>query len=65
MQFPIKGTYVQIRLFVEQILLTMPYASLDEIGFKRDAINNSQLDTTLTFSIYTGSHLSPAKDHVE
>lgn len=51
-QLPIRGQYPVIRQFCEQVLLAIPFASLDEITFKRDAINNPQLETKLSFTLY-------------
>ena len=52
LQFPLSGSYAAIRQFCEQLLLDMPFASLDEISFKRDAINSPKLDTKLRITLY-------------
>lgn len=49
---PLKGNYRSIKLFSEQILKNIPFASLDTISIKRDAISNSTLDVQLRFSLY-------------
>jgi hypothetical protein len=49
---PVAGPYSAIRRFCEQVLLTLPFASLDEISFKRDAIGNGVLDARLRFTLY-------------
>lgn len=52
MILPVKGQYQAIRTFCEQTLLAIPFASLDEINFKRDEITNSTLDAKLHFTLY-------------
>ena len=49
---PVKGQYGAIRPFCEQILLAVPFASLDEINFKRDAVNNPNLEAKLRFTMH-------------
>jgi hypothetical protein len=49
---PVKGSYEAIRQFCEQSLLAIPFASLDEIGFKRDAIGNNTLEAKLRIVLY-------------
>lgn len=52
MILPVKGQYQAIRKFCEQTLLAIPFASLDEINFKRDDITNSTLEAKLHFTLY-------------
>lgn len=49
---PLKGNYRSINIFSEQVLKNIPFASLDTISIKRDAITNSTLDVQLRFSLY-------------
>lgn len=49
---PLKGDYQNIRQFCEQTLLTIPFASLDEINFKREAIASRTLEAKLHFTLY-------------
>lgn len=49
---PVKGPYTAIRPFCEQVLLAIPFASLDAVDFKRDAVNNPTLDAKLRFTLY-------------
>jgi hypothetical protein len=49
---PVKGSYLSIRKFCDQVLLAIPFVSLDEIGFKREAIANSALEAKLRFTLY-------------
>lgn len=52
MILPIKGSYPAIRRFCEQVLLAIPFAALDEISFKREAIGNTTLEAKLHFTLY-------------
>ncbi|MES2534455.1 MAG: hypothetical protein V4632_01150 [Pseudomonadota bacterium] len=49
---PVKGSYAAIRQFCEQSLLAIPFASLDEMSFKRDAVSNRSVDAKLRFTLY-------------
>jgi hypothetical protein len=49
---PVKGAYTSIRQFCEQVLLAIPFASLDDISFKREAIANRNLEAKLQFTLY-------------
>ncbi len=51
-QLPVKGSYQQIRKFVEQVLVTIPFSSLDEISFKREAISGGVIDSKIVFTLY-------------
>ena len=52
---PVKGSYLQIRQFVMQALLDVPVAALDDIDFKREAINASQLEARIKFTLFLGA----------
>ena len=49
---PVKGPYPAIREFCEKTLLAIPFASLDEMNFKRDTIANRTLEAKLRFTLY-------------
>lgn len=51
-QLPVKGSYSAIRSFVEDVLITIPFASLDQINFKRDGIAAAQIEAKLSFTLY-------------
>lgn len=53
---PVKGSYVQIRQFVDQALLDVPVAALDDINFKREAIGATQLEARIKFTLYVGAN---------
>ncbi|AMO98365.1 hypothetical protein CAter282_0427 [Collimonas arenae] len=60
MSFPLKGSYADIRRFCERLLLDIPFASLDEINFKREAINNPSLEAKLRITLYLSDYSMPA-----
>jgi hypothetical protein len=49
---PVKGSYSVIRQFCQQTLLAIPFASLDEITFKRDNIANPTLEAKLHLTLF-------------
>lgn len=49
---PLKGSYASIRLFAAQALVKIPFASLDEIHFKREAISSPLIEAKLHFTLY-------------
>lgn len=48
---PVKGSYGAIRRFCEKTLLALPFASLDELSFKRESIGEDALDADLRFTL--------------
>ena len=51
-RLPVKGDYAAIRHFCEQVLLALPFASLDELNLKRESIADDTLTATLQFSLH-------------
>ncbi|WP_229258283.1 hypothetical protein [Duganella rivi] len=49
---PVKGPYQSIWQFAMQGLRAMPYASLDEVGFRRDTIADPTVEARLRFTLY-------------
>ena len=49
---PVKGSYNSIRRFCEKTLLAIPFASLDEMSFKRESIASGSLEARLRFTLY-------------
>ena len=62
---PVKGSYRSIRQFCEQTLLTIPFASLDELGFKRDGIGNQTLEVKLRLTLFLNDPAPPAGERDE
>lgn len=56
---PVKGPYPAIRQFCEQVLLAIPFASLDEMAFKRESVGNPALEAKLRFTLYLSGETSP------
>lgn len=51
---PVTGSYGAIRRFCEKVLLAIPFASLDEITFRRDAVAAGALQAKLQFTLHLG-----------
>jgi hypothetical protein len=49
---PVKGAYQSIWQFSMQALREMPFASLDEVGFRRDSIADATVEARLRFTLY-------------
>lgn len=49
---PVKGSYRAIWDFALQVLRAVPFASLDDIGFTRDAIGDPEVEARLRFTFY-------------
>ncbi|WP_295763879.1 hypothetical protein [Undibacterium sp.] len=62
-QLPVKGPYSVIRQFCEKTLLAIPFASLDEMSFKREAIGSNILEAKLRFSLYLGDLVPKQSGH--
>lgn len=54
-RLPIKGSYAAVRGFCEQVLRDLPFAALDDLSLKRDAVADDTLTATVQFSL----HLHP------
>jgi hypothetical protein len=51
-EFPVKGTYSAIWQFATQALAGIPFASLDDISFKRDSVADGKPEARLRFTLY-------------
>lgn len=49
---PVKGSYQAIWQFAMDALRAIPFAALDDIGFRRDAIGNPQVEARLRLTLY-------------
>jgi hypothetical protein len=49
---PVKGAYQNIWQFSMRALREMPFASLDEVGFRRDTIADTNVEARLRFTLY-------------
>jgi len=56
MTLPVRGSYAQVRSFIADVLTEVPAAALDDVGFRREAVGNSELDTRIRFTLYMGTH---------
>jgi hypothetical protein len=49
---PVKGDYASLRRFCEQVLLSIPYAALDDMRFKRSSANDRAVEASLRFTVF-------------
>lgn len=49
---PVQGSYGAIQQFCEQVLLAIPFSSLDQLSFKRETVGNNIIDAQLNFTLY-------------
>ena len=49
---PVKGDYVRLRQFSEKVLVTVPYAALDDMRFKRNSANDPGVEANLRFTAF-------------
>jgi hypothetical protein len=52
LEFPVTGTYRNVRELSEEILLALPFSALEEMKFKRDSSTNAMLEAHLRFVLY-------------
>jgi hypothetical protein len=52
---PVKGSYPQIRRFVDQVLTDVPVAAMDDISFKRETIGTTQIEARIRLSLFVGT----------
>lgn len=50
--YPLKGGYTQLRRFLTQVLRDVPIASLDDVSFRRDAVNQAEVQATVKLTLY-------------
>lgn len=51
-QLPIKGSYVQTRKFLADVLLDMPNVALDAVSFQRQKISDATVDAQIKLTLY-------------
>ena len=49
---PVRGSYAQVRSFVEAALAAVPSAALDDIEMRREAASDVQLDARIRMTLY-------------
>ena len=51
-KLPLKGSYIQIRQFINQVLNTLPSIALNDISLRREDITTDQLEARIQFTLY-------------
>jgi hypothetical protein len=49
---PVKGDYARLRSFCEKVLLTIPYAALEDMRFTRNSANDQAVEASLRFTVF-------------
>ena len=49
---PVTGSYLQLRQFIERALVDVPVAALDDISFKRENINATQVQARIKLTLF-------------
>lgn len=49
---PVRGTYIQLRKFIVQLLNETPAVSLDELSFKRETIAHNEVEAKIRLTLY-------------
>ena len=49
---PIKGTYLQIQHFINELLIQLPSAAVDDISFKRENSGTTTLDAQIKLTVF-------------
>jgi Tfp pilus assembly protein PilO len=49
---PMRGSYRQLRAFIEQAMAELPALALDSVEFRREAVGATELESVVEFSLY-------------
>jgi hypothetical protein len=49
---PVRGTYPQVRVFIDAALAHFPYLALDEISLRRESVQHPMVDARLQLTLY-------------
>ena len=51
-QLPVRGSYAQIRTFLEAALAEIPVMSLDQVSFRRKAVNETAVEAEIILTLH-------------
>lgn len=51
---PVKGSYIQVRKFVNQLMLDLPNLAVDDISFQRQRVGDAVVQSQIKFSLFLG-----------
>ena len=60
---PVVGTYASVRRFCDQVLVQAPFASLDEISYRRESVAAGVIEARLHFSLHLADRTAEAPLH--
>lgn len=58
---PVKGSYQDIWQFALEALRALPFAALDDIGFRRENVNATQVEARMRFTLYLKDGILPGQ----
>ena len=58
---PVSGAYPALWQFATQVLASIPFASLDEISFKRETISDNRVNASMLFTLYLNDTNGPVQ----
>lgn len=51
-QLPVRGSYAQVRAFLETLLAEIPVMSLDQVSFRRKAVNDTAVEAEIVLTLH-------------
>ena len=58
---PVKGSYPAIWQFALEALRALPFAALDDIGFRRENVNDAQVEARMRLTLYLKDGAMPGQ----
>jgi hypothetical protein len=55
MTLPVRGSYTDVRGFVNDVLDTVPAIALEELVLKRESVDEPELEAQVRFLLYLGA----------
>jgi hypothetical protein len=55
---PVRGSYVRVRSFLEELLMAIPFASIDDLTFKRETITDDEVEVMVNLSLFTRDRMN-------
>lgn len=52
-ELPVRGPYTRVRSFLEDLLMVIPFASLDDLSFRRETATDEEIEVRLAVTLFT------------
>ena len=53
---PVRGSYVQVRRFIGDVLARIPSLALDEVAMKRESIGDPRVEASIRFTLFLNAN---------